>query len=197
MCRLIESIRLFNGVFARLAWHQARVDRASEALFHTKPDWQLHDVLQAQAYPTNGLYKCRVLYDEKLVRIEFSAYQAKPIQTVKLVTVNAIEYSHKYADRTAIEAALALRDGCDDILIVKNGLLTDTSYANIVFGKDGRWFTPESHVLPGTMRQYLLEKGVIETATITVNNFRQYHQYKLINAMLQFDGPALDVSNIL
>jgi 4-amino-4-deoxychorismate lyase len=197
MSRLIESIRLYNGSFARLELHQARVDRAAKALFNRKLDWQISDLLHAQAYPPTGLYKCRVLYDVSTVQVEFSAYQPKLISTLKLASADAFDYTHKYEDRTAIERALGLRDGCDDILMVKNGLITDTSYANIVFEKDGQWFTPESFLLPGTMRHYLLETKQIEQAAIAVDQLASYQRFKLINAMLEFDSPAQPIANII
>lgn len=197
MSRLIESIRLYNGNFARLELHQARVDRAAKALFNRTLDWQISDLLHAQAYPATGLYKCRVLYDASTVQVEFSAYQPKLINTLKLVSADAFDYTHKYEDRTAIERALGFRDGCDDILMVKNGLITDTSYANIVFEKDGQWFTPESFLLPGTMRHYLLETKQIEQVAITVDQLARYQHFKLINAILEFDSPAQPVANII
>lgn len=196
MSRLIESIRLNDGVFSRLELHQVRIEHAFQQIYKLNPAWKLGTLLKDQEIPAKGLYKCRVVYNDKLVEVEFAPYQIKPIQTLRLVENNEIEYSHKWEDRSRMNNLFAMRGNCDDILIVKNGLITDTLYANILFEKDGKWFTPQSHLLLGVMRQYLLKKGVIEKRVITVGNYQEYDRFKLINAMLEFDGPAIDVSNI-
>jgi hypothetical protein len=46
------------------------------------------------------------------------------------------------------------------------------------------------------MRQFLLNAGVIEERVITEKNLIEFDQFKLINAMLEWDSPAHDVSNI-
>ena len=52
-----------------------------------------------------------------------------------------MEYNYKWEDRSQLDALYAKRENVDDILIVKNGLITDTLYANIAFEKSGQWFT--------------------------------------------------------
>jgi 4-amino-4-deoxychorismate lyase len=196
MSRLIESIRLYDGAFSRLELHQARIDHSFRQIYKSNPKWQLETFLKNQEIPAQGLYKCRVVYDDELVEVEFTPYQAKTIQTLRLVEDNEIEYSHKWEDRDHLNKLFAMRGNCDDILIVKNGLITDTLYANIVFEKSGKWFTPQSRLLNGTMRQFLLQRGVIEEREISVDNFKDYERFKLINAMLEFDSPAVVLSNV-
>ena len=196
MSRLIDSIRLFNGKFSRLDLHQGRVDNSFRSIYNADPKWRLESLLETEKIPGEGLYKCRVVYDDKAVQIEFIPYKSKPVKTLKLLRDDNIVYDHKWENRSELNATFALRGSCDDILIVKNGLITDTLYANIVFGKNGKWYTPQSYLLQGTMRQYLLKNGVIEKRVISGENFREYDQFKLVNAMLEWDGPANDVSNI-
>jgi 4-amino-4-deoxychorismate lyase len=196
MSRLIESIRLYNGEFSRLDLHQDRIDNSCRQVFGKIPDWRLKYFLMSHDFPTTGLHKCRVIYDEGTVQAEFSSYQAKPVQTLKLIIDNEIDYRHKWEERLKLNDAFGQRENCDDILIVRNGLITDTFYGNMVFQKNDEWFTPESFLLPGTMRQFLLNTGVIKTMRIDIHNFRQFSKFKLINAMVEWDGPAVDVSNI-
>lgn len=196
MSRLIESIRLCDGEFSRLDLHQARLDHSFRQIYKSNPVWRLESVLNKNEIPQKGLYKCRVLYDDKSVQVEFNPYQVKSVTTLKLITAGVMEYNYKWEDRSQLDALYAKRENVDDILIVKNGLITDTLYANIAFEKSGQWFTPQSHLLSGVMRQYLLKNRVIEEAVITVDTYREYDRFKLINAMLEFDSPAIDVSNI-
>jgi 4-amino-4-deoxychorismate lyase len=196
MSRLVESIRLFNGEFSRLQLHEARMKNSLRRVFGKEAKWNLESLLTSSSIPREGLYKCRVLYDASHENVEFVPYAARQVRTLKIVYNNEIEYEHKWEAREQLNAAFAQRGSCDDILIVKNGLITDSYYANIAFHKAGKWYTPQSYLLPGTMRLSLLNAGVIEVCEITVDNFREFDHFKLINAMLEWDFPAIDVSNI-
>lgn len=89
------------------------------------------------------------------------------------------------------------KQSCDDILIVKNGFVTDSSISNIIFFDGYKWVTPDTPLLKGTMRQFLLEAAEIKEETITVQNLTTFTSFRLINAMLGFDGPEIDVSKIV
>src|SRR5690349_2614444 len=107
MSQLIESIQLLNGEFSRLDLHQARIDNSSWQVFGKIPEWRLNYFLMSQNFPKTGLCKCRVIYDRETVHVEFSPYQVKPIQTLKLVVDNTIEYQHKWADRGRLQDAFS------------------------------------------------------------------------------------------
>jgi 4-amino-4-deoxychorismate lyase len=116
---------------------------------------------------------------------------------LKIIVDNEISYAHKFEDRHELNALYSKRELCDDILIVKQGLITDTSYANIVFKESDHWVTPTSYLLAGTMRQNLLDKKIITEDEIRVTDLARFKKFKLINAMVGFDGPEIDVSNIV
>jgi 4-amino-4-deoxychorismate lyase len=85
----------------------------------------------------------------------------------------------------------------DDILIVKNGFLTDTSYANVVLWDDNRWFTPDTPLLAGTKRQYLLDTKQIESRKLHPKDLQHFTHARLINAMLDLDsGPIIPIDQI-
>jgi 4-amino-4-deoxychorismate lyase len=90
-----------------------------------------------------------------------------------------------------------LRKNCDDILIVKRGFVTDSSYSNIAFKKGQHWYTPWSALLKGTMRAYLLERNLIRLEDIRIEDLHTFQYFKLINAMMGFEGPEIEVSNIV
>jgi 4-amino-4-deoxychorismate lyase len=81
---------------------------------------------------------------------------------------------------------LAKRGDCDDILIVKNGYITDTSFSNIVFFDGDKWVTPARPLLRGTMRESLLKTNYIEETDILVNDLKKFTIARLVNAMLPF-----------
>jgi 4-amino-4-deoxychorismate lyase len=113
------------------------------------------------------------------------------------VQADSIQYEHKFLDRSCLdklfETTLA-----DDVLIVKNGLLTDTSFANIVFFDGDRWVTPSTPLLHGTKREYYLEIGRIKEVELTVDDLPRFQKAMLINAMLDLEtGPSIEMKNIL
>ena len=70
------------------------------------------------------------------------------------------------------------------MLIVRRGLLTDSSFCNIaLLREDGRWITPERPLLAGTMRDRLLESGVLRPGTIPADELHAYRRIALFNAM--------------
>ena len=127
--------------------------------------------------------KCRIVYRDKIDEITFEEYTPKVVKSLKLVEASP-DYSFKFADRTALNSLLAQKGDCDEILIVRNGCITDTSYSNVVFRRESEFFTPDTYLLNGTKRQLLLKNGVIREKRITVENIGEFEEVILINAML-------------
>lgn len=196
MSLLLESIRLENGKFFNLFYHEQRMVRSLDKLCGIDDEFDLEEFLMNLEFPKSGLYKCRIEYDEVSRKVEFLPYQAKVIKSLKVIENDRISYDHKYLDRKVIDKMFAERGTCDDILIVRKNKITDASYANIVFKRNNEWFTPWSSLLKGTMRQLLIEEGKIQEEEITVEDLASFESCKLINAMLQFDSPEIQISNI-
>ena len=92
---------------------------------------------------------------------------------------------------------LKKKGDCSDILIVKNGFITDTSFSNIIFLKCGRWYTPNTPLLKGTKRAKLLDLGLINERSIRPEEMGNYEKVGLINAMLELGEVVLAVENII
>lgn len=196
MSLLIESIRCQDGVFHNLEYHQRRVDHAFRSLFNGRPH-DLARVLESAQPPPSGCWKCRIEYDETSARYELVPYTPRVVQSLLAVHDDIISYPHKYRDRNAIDRWFNMRGNCDDVLIVKNGEVTDTSIANIVFRRKGNWYTPLNPLLPGTMRQALIDDGKIQAMPIRKEDILSFESFRLINAMTGFETPELAVSNIV
>lgn len=197
MFPLFESIKVENGQFRNLAMHQNRIDRSRFGLLGLKDSLELKSTLKIPDHAEKGIFKCRVVYGKTISKVEFIPYQIRSIKTLKIVVDNEIDYSFKYSDRSQLEKLLLLKGDCDDILIVKNGLITDTSYANIVFFDGNDWFTPEHPLLKGTMRESLLNTGKIKSREIKIEDLCKFSKFALINAMMDFDGDnGLPITNI-
>lgn len=130
-------------------------------------------------------------------QLEFQVYIPKPIKTLQLIHEDSIDYHLKWADRKSLTNLYQKRGDCDDILIVKNGWITDTYYCNVAFKNDQRWITPHLPLLKGTQRQYLLDHGRIQEAPIRVKDLSSFTEVKLFNALLNWDhAPTLSVKQI-
>lgn len=197
MSLLIESIRLNDGQFHNLSYHEQRMARALRLLFDNDEPVMLAEFLRTSSFPRTGLHKCRVIYDARSRQVEYVPYEPRKVERIKIVEDDEISYSFKFADRTAINRLFAFRGDCDDILIIKKGQLTDCSYSNIVFRRAGEWVTPSSPLLEGTMRQQLIDRNKIAPREIVKSDIRSFDSFKIVNAMLGFDSPEIDVSNIV
>ncbi len=185
----LETICIKNGIVQGIEAHQARMrDTALRFGFHAP---ELPD-LSAQV-PTelrdSQKVKCSVIYHEQILNITFTAYQQKKIDSLKLVEA-IVAYSFKFSDRSVFNTLLQEKGDCDEILILKNGCITDTSFSNVVFSKDDQFFTPDSYLLNGIKRQQLLREKKIRETRITLDNLHHFDIVYLINAMLDIEDSA-------
>lgn len=187
MYPLVESLKLKNGIVQNLEYHQARLNRSMDELY---PDAEKIDLEKVLSIPENcsiGIFKVRVLYGPVLGRVEIEPYFFRPILSLKVVQHEHIDYHLKYTDRQILQELYARRGDCDDIIIVKNGLVTDSFAANLLFFDGERWFTPSTPLLKGTKRQFLLDQGIVFEKEISVEDIRSYQKVGLINAMVNFE----------
>lgn len=179
----LETIRAKDGIYSNLSYHQSRYANVLNT-FDVKNIQRLDTYLDA---PKKGLYRCRLTYNlQKIINIQYLQYKKREINSLKLVYDDEINYSFKYLNRKNINNLFALRENCDDILIVKNGYITDTSVANIALF-DGQWKTPSSPLLKGTTRARYLNEGKIIESEIKVSDIRNFTKIALLNAMIDFD----------
>lgn len=179
---LLETIKIAEGVIANLPYHQDRCDKSRQTLFQSADILNLTSVIQP---PQTGLYRCRILYGEKLHSIEYIPYVQKEINSLKIVPSN-IDYALKYANRDALNTLLQSNKEVDEVIIEKEGYLTDITIANIAFYDGKQWFTPENPLLKGTMRAKLISEGFLQQREIRKKDLNNYTQVALINAMLGF-----------
>lgn len=142
--------------------------------------------------------KARVVYDaDGVCETTFQTYKRREIQWLRMVEDNNISYTFKSTDRHELDRLLALRDGCDEVLIVKNGLITDTSFTNVAFFDGHKWLTPAQPLLNGTMRQWLLQRGELTEAQITPASLASFQRIMLFNAMIGAHELELPTTHII
>jgi 4-amino-4-deoxychorismate lyase len=173
------------------------MNHSRHELFGKSDTIDLRHVLHIPFDLTNGVYKCRLIYNEAILRQEYVQYTPRIIKTLRLMADDTIDYTHKYLDRSHLDK-LRESSGTDDILIVKNNFITDASSANVVFFDGISWLTPSTPMLKGTKRQQLLDKGIIHEEDISINTLKRFHKCVLINAMLDLDEENfITMDNIL
>lgn len=188
MYQLFESIKVENGKALHLKFHQERVARSSGL--------QLYPYVKELILPSSGIYKLRISYTkEHFEGYSVTRYHPKKIKTLKLVTDNTICYNIKSENRQAIDHLFNLRDTCDDIIIVKNGRITDSSYCNILLFDGKKWYTPSRPLLNGTCRARLIKNNLIIPCDITIGDLKKYKKILLVNALLDFDQSRAEALN--
>ncbi|MCX6053271.1 MAG: aminotransferase class IV [Campylobacterales bacterium] len=189
-----ETIKIIDSKPLHMPYHQKRYESVLTSL-GIKEFENLEDYIKA---PEIGLYKCRLVYTPHAISVTYHAYKKREISSLKLIFNNDIEYATKSTSREELDALYAKRDESDDVLIIKNLLVTDTSIANIAFYKNGIrgeergstlgvWITPKQPLLKGTTRARLLDAGKIIEADIKVSELRTFSKVALLNAMIDFD----------
>ncbi len=198
MCQLVETIRCFNGKLINLQYHQSRFNFARKAHFRPCNEIILSQSVKVPEKFSTGLFRCRVVYSQDIEKIEFLPHQYRPVKSLKLVENNHIDYRYKYTSRESLEQLFNQRDGCDDILIVKNGSISDSFSANAVFFDGKKWWTPDTPLLPGTQRARLIHEKKIFVCSIKRDDLPKYQIAGLINAMQDLNKmPLVKINRII
>ncbi|MFA5970812.1 MAG: aminotransferase class IV family protein [Lentimicrobiaceae bacterium] len=187
MSLLFESIRVQDGVLQNLEYHNFRMNHSRKALYKSPGSIELDQVIQVPTECRKGLYKCKVTYSREVKSIEFKLYLPRVIKSLRLIEDDTINYKYKYTNRGRINALLTKRERFDEILIIKAGFITDTSYSNIIFFDGVQWLTPSTPLLRGTMRSFLIENNLISETEIKVTDLKLFKKARLINAMMPFE----------
>jgi len=196
MYRFIESIKLLNGEFFRLKLHQQRMDKVFDIFYPDLIKIDLYDSLNLLNFPKDGFYKCRIVFDSKIQDIEFLPYQLPQIRTLKVVEISIPSTIYKSADRKEINEVYSQREKCDDVLLMKNNLVTDSSYCNTAFFNGKTWFTPKTPLIYGIQREELLKNKKIFEKDIGIDSVFSYQSICLFNALIEFGEIMFSTENI-
>lgn len=197
MFPLFESVCVLNGVIQHAALHQRRYEAACYALYQCAPAYPLFSGISVPEEYRHGKYKLKIQYDQRNRNWQFAAYFDKRIASLQIVEDDTIDYALKYTDRSRLNTLFQQRGLCDDVLIVKNGCVTDSTYCNIVLFDGVAWHAPEKPLLQGTARERLIEENRISPVDITLTDLPRYKAFKLINAMRDFDEVTMEpIENI-
>ena len=194
MCQFIETIQILDGEICLLEYHNRRVNRTIQHFFGNTKPIDLKESIDSQRLM--GKIKCRIVYDRKIIDISYAPYTRRSIQSLKLIQDDEIDYSYKSIDRSRLSLLAAQKAEADEILIVRQGLLTDTSFSNIALFDGYEWSTPAHSLLKGTRQSYLIDQGLLHEKDIYAEDLSHYQKLSLINAMIGLGEIEIPIINI-
>jgi 4-amino-4-deoxychorismate lyase len=198
MCQLVESLKLEDGKLCHVEYHNERLNRSGKEIFSGWETVDLAEIIQVPEDCTSGIYKVRVLYEGRIQKVEIEPYHFRTIASLRVVRHEQVDYHLKYSDRRILQELFALRGSCDDIIIVKNGFVTDSFAANLLLFDGEKWVTPSTPLLKGTQRRYLLDQKIISEAEIRESDILNFEKIGLVNALVGFEQmPVIPVNRVV
>ena len=186
----LESIGVYEGQAPLLPYHQARVDRTFAAFYPGQNSLDLLELWQKINFPPEKV-KWRIAYNAHEHNAEILSFPERKIEHLQIVKDDTIEYAYKFTERDRLDVLYREKaEPSDEILIVRNGLLTDAYYYNVVVKTESGLLTPRTPLLAGVMRAYCLEKEQVQLADIRMNDLRNSEGVYLINALHPLERAA-------
>ena len=199
MYPLFETLCIANGMVLHTDYHLRRIVISIKELGIKNPGIN-EKVLSSLASTVSpvGTFRCRFEYGENGYHSQTLEYTMPSVNTLKIVDGGSIDYKLKFTDRATLEKLFDLRQGCDDILIVKEGCVTDTSVANLILHDGKKWYTPDTPLLAGTARARWIHNGILTECRIRVKDLENFSSFSLINALRSCFTPVFsDIRNII
>ena len=192
MYPFIETIRIEDGQIYNLDYHTERFNRTRAVFWKDSVPLDLREYISPPV--SNGIHKCRIVYGKEVEEVTYTPYQMRKVSSLHLIESDTINYTYKSTHREELNALYAQRGMADDILIVKDGYLTDTSIANIALYDGRTWYTPAHPLLRGTKRAELLNKQLIVEKDIAQVHLNDYSHIMLFNAMIDWERIVLPIN---
>lgn len=193
---LIETIPIHRGATTLIPLHEDRMHRSARLTGQHPTPWStvwervLEHLAREGLSESDQLIRCTIVYDNDVREIRTVPYSIRELTTLRVMNVPSdFDYNLKYADRSCFTPYISQCAPKEEPILVRDGLLTDTTYTNIVLEyPDGRLLTPEEPLLLGTQRAFLLNSGKIQTAHLTADDLYHCNRVHLINAMMPLDN---------
>lgn len=195
MYPLFETIKIQNCKIQNSDLHLERVFNSRYKIWKVKYTFDFEKIFSeiesklSIEYSAEIIYKLKVIYNQSDLEYEINDYSKPIINHIKLINDDFIDYQFKFTDRNSLEllkmAAFRVMSerAHSEIIIIKNGMATDSSFSNLVFSKDDELITPANFLLRGTkMEKYIREKIILEKP-VRAKDIMNFDSIHFINAM--------------
>ncbi|SEK35274.1 para-aminobenzoate synthetase / 4-amino-4-deoxychorismate lyase [Roseateles sp. YR242] len=197
---VLETLRLEDGVFQRESRHLARLQRTMRHFgMHAAMDQVRERLAVIAAGHTQGLWRVRITVGrtgewtqdvQPLVHDRSAVWLALADAPIDARGPDAEFLQHKTTRRAVYQALLDRKPAsCFDVLLFnREGELTEGCLTNLAVqldGPDSPWLTPhiDAGLLPGVMREELLEQGRIREARLLVTDLQRAHALAVFNSV--------------
>ena len=195
MYRFIETLKIENGIIKNCEYHNRRLNATRKVFYDSNNNINISDYIELSSCHVGGIFKCRLVYSKDIEAITIDEYSKKNINSLKVISAD-MDYSYKYENRALLDQLFAQRGECDEILIVKNNYLTDTSFSNIVLFDGSKWVTPSTPLLKGSKRQFLLDSGIISKEAIALENLKNFKKIGLVNSLVELGDIEIPIERV-
>jgi para-aminobenzoate synthetase/4-amino-4-deoxychorismate lyase len=190
--QLLESLRLADGVYTLLERHIARLVASAGYFGFSHDQAVIRRALLEHAAQKSGLRKVRLLLAAD-GRVVISSETLNESATMLRVAVGGARVDsgdrmryHKTTRRAMFDIARSAYPACDEVLLFNEfGQLTEGTYHTVVLKLAGQLVTPPlaCGLLPGVLREELLEKGVIVERLLYADDLAGADELWLINSV--------------
>lgn len=187
MYPLFESVCIENGKIQNAHYHESRFKSSFYTYFGFEPNYTLFDKIALPRIDKSLKCKLRIEYNEIGTKWTISEYLNTIPSSLLMLKDDEIEYRLKYTDRKNLNQLYQQKTNFEDVLIIKNGFITDATYSNILFTDGQKIITPSTPLLNGTCRTRLLSEEIITEAAIKADSIHFFVSFQLINALNDFD----------
>lgn len=198
MYQLFETIAVIDFIPQRLEYHQARMDRSYFDFYKKRNPFILKTIFEKNIIAAQGIMKWKIEYNKQDIHSTLTEYIPRRINTAKFIKIKAdFDYSYKFVNRSYFDLLKIEHPEFDELIFVKNGYLTDATFANIVLEhiQTGELHTPIIPLLNGTQRQSLIDDKKVILKSINLENIFEYKRIQFINAMLDLNSSSFVLVN--
>ncbi|MDD5174907.1 MAG: chorismate-binding protein [Sterolibacterium sp.] len=190
--KLIETLRLENGRFWLLERHLERLGRSAEHFgFDFPMDGVCHALAELAASHLANSWRVRLLIDRQgetsleARRLEPDAAEVTIALAGAPILSNNESLRHKTTERSAYAPHAPCPNNFDTLLWNERNEITEFTKGNVVVKIDGRTLTPplSCGLLPGVMRQELLDSGDIEEGIVALGDLSRAAGVWFINSV--------------
>lgn len=192
---LIESLRWDAQGYLLLERHLNRLEQSAARFGYPFSRRELLERLVELECSLTGVHKVRVLLtsdgDLMLEQQEINDTSAeRPTLTVALASGRSDPSDpllyHKTTRRSRYDDELHARPECGEVILLnQRGELTEGCATNLVLQRGAELLTPARHcgLLPGTLREELLQLGALKEAVLTPTDLETCDAFWLINSV--------------